>query len=102
MKTNKYSISWNDSIIQELQEDEEFSREYLNGALENYLETGNFNYLYKGLERVIKARGSVSQFAREANLDRTNLYAIFNNKKKPQLETIAKILNQLGYSLKIA
>lgn len=102
MKKYKNSTSWDECLVQSLNEDEEFSKEYLNGALENYLETGNFNYLYKGLERVIKARGSVSQFAKKANLDRTNLYAIFNNKKKPQLETIAKILNQLGYSLKIA
>lgn len=97
----KNSISLDEFMTEQLK-DEELSREYLNGALENYLETGDFKYLFKGLERVIKARSSVSQFAKEANLDRTNLYALFNNKKKPQLTTIVKILNQLGYSLKIA
>jgi DNA-binding phage protein len=45
---------------------------------------------------------SVRQFAKEAEIDRTNLYDLFKGKKKPQLKTVLKILAKLGYTLKIA
>lgn len=98
---DKYSVSWDDFMTQELQ-DEEFARAYLNESFMGYVKSGNFNIFFKSLERVIKARMSVVQFAKEAEIDRTNLYALFNGKKKPQLKTVLKILAKLGYTLKIA
>jgi len=97
----KHTIS-HDEFMNMALADPEDQREYINASLEEYLEDGDFNMFYKSLERVIKVRDSVSNFAKKTELDRSNLYAIFNSKQKPQLETIAKILKELGYTLKVA
>jgi probable addiction module antidote protein len=97
----KGSIPWEEFLIRELQ-DEEFAREFLNDSFMEYIKGGSFNAFFRSLERVIKARMSVRQFAKEAEIDRTNLYDLFKGKKKPQLKTVLKILAKLGYTLKIA
>lgn len=100
-KKDKHSVSWEEILIRELQ-DEEFARDFLNDSFMEYINGGNFNMFFRSLERVIKARMSIRQFAKEAELDRTNLHALFSGKKKPQLKTVLKILTKLGYTLKIA
>jgi probable addiction module antidote protein len=90
-----------DLIIKELQ-NEEFQKEYLSEVLSDYLEDGDFSPFFRALEQVVKARCSVSKFCKEADISRTNLYALKNGKKKPQLETILKIFKALGFSLKVA
>lgn len=100
-KVDKYSTSWDDYMTKQLQ-DEEFARDYLNESFMDYINDGNFNVFFRSLERIVKARMSVRQFAKEAEIDRTNLYDLFKGKKKPQLKTVLKILAKLGYTLKIA
>lgn len=100
-KQYKHSVSWDEILIRQLQ-DEEFAKDFLNDSFMEYINGGSFNAFFRSLERVIKARMSVTQFAKEAEIDRTNLYALFNGKKKPQLKTVIKILSKLGYTLKIA
>lgn len=97
----KASVPWEEILIRQLQ-DEEFAQEFLNESFMEYINGGSFNAFFRSLERVIKARMSVTQFAKEAELDRTNLYALFKGKKKPQLKTVIKILSKLGYTLRIA
>lgn len=98
---DKYSTPWEDILIRQLQ-DEEFAKEFLNDSFMEYINGGSYNAFFRSLERVIKARMSVRQFAKEAEIDRTNLYDLFKGKKKPQLKTVIKILAKLGYTLKIA
>ena len=80
----------------------EFQKEYLNLSLAEYIADGDFNKFFKSLEKVIKSRESVSSFAKKVNIDRANLYTLFNGEKIPRLDTIAKILKELGYTIKIA
>lgn len=75
---------------------------YLNAALELYIEEGDFNAFYRSLEYVVKAQGTLSEFAVKTGLSRTNLYNIFQSKKEPKIQTIAKILKELGFSLQVA
>lgn len=82
--------------------DTEFQKEYLNLSLAEYITDGDFNKFFKSLEKVIKSRESISSFAKKVNIDRTNLYTLFNGKKVPRLDTIAKILQELGYTIKIS
>lgn len=91
-----------DDYLYEKLKDKEFAKEYLNASLESYLEDNDFSEFARSLEFVVKANESVSQFARESGLNRGNLYGIFNNKKKPQFETIITILVKLGFQLKVA
>lgn len=82
--------------------DYEFQKEYLNLSLAEYITDGDFNKFFKSLEKVIKSRESVSSFAKKVNIDRANLYTLFNGEKVPRLDTIAKILKELGYTMQVA
>lgn len=98
---DKYSVTL-DEFMTDMLQDEELAKDYLNDSFMNYIEDGNFDRFFKTLERVVKARMSMREFAKQAKLDRTNLHAIFNGKKKPQFRTVLKILHKLGYTLKVA
>ena len=100
-KLRKNSIPYNE-LEEKYMENTEFQKEYLNLSLEEYLTDGDFNKFYKSLEKVIKSRESISSFAKKVNIDRSNLYTLFNGEKVPRLDTIAKILKELGYSIKVA
>jgi probable addiction module antidote protein len=93
--------NYEDLVMKDLQ-DEEFQKEYLSVSLESYLKDGNFNAFFRALERVVKVRCSVTEFCKNAKIDRTNLYALIRGERKPQLETILKIFNELGFTLKVA
>ena len=82
--------------------DIEVQKEYLNLSLAEYISDGDFNKFYKSLEKIIKSRESVTSFAKKVNIDRTNLYTLFNGEKVPRLDTIAKILKELGFSIQVA
>ncbi len=91
-----------ETLEKKIMGDPEVQKEYLNLSLEEYLTDGDFNKFYKSLEKVIKSRESISSFSKKVNIDRANLYTLFNGKKVPRLDTIAKILKELGYSIKVA
>ena len=82
--------------------DIELQKEYLNLSLAEYINDGDFSKFYKSLEKVIKSRECVSSFAKKVNIDRTNLYTLFNGEKVPRLDTIAKILKELVFSIQVA
>ena len=90
-----------DFIIEQLQ-DEQFQKEYMNQSLSEYIEDGNFNAFFRSLEYVIKSRDSISGFCDKVGLDRTMLYEVFKGERVPKVDTLAKILKALGYSLKVA
>lgn len=106
MKFDKNKLITNTKSYNEIAEknmsDIEYQKEYLNISLEEYITDGDFNKFYKSLEKVIKSRESVTSFAKKVNIDRTNLYTLFNGEKVPRLDTIAKILKELGYTIKVA
>jgi len=100
-KLRKNTIPYNE-LEKKYMEDYEYQKEYLNLSLEEYITDGDFNKFYKSLEKVIKSRESISSFAQKVNIDRSNLYTLFNGEKVPRLDTIAKILKELGYTIKVA
>ena len=100
-KLKQNTISY-DELAEKHMLDTEFQKEYLILSLAEYVEDGDFNKFFKSLEKVIKSRESISSFAKKVNIDRTNLYTLFNGKKIPRLDTIAKILKELGYTIKVA
>lgn len=88
-------------LMKELNSPEAIS-EFLNASLEMYLEDGDFNGFYRSLEYVIKAQDNISGFAKKTKLSRATLYDIFNGRKEPKIQTIAKILAELGYKIQVA
>lgn len=97
----KHGIPLEDYLNEYLQ-DPENSRGFLNASLESYTEDGDFKAFMHSLELVLKSRQSVLSFAKETKLSRTNLYEIFKGNRTPNLHTLLKILEKLGYTLKVA
>lgn len=94
------SISFEDFMSEELQ-DVEFQKEYLRFNMEDYAKNGDYSLFFKSLERVVKARTSVSKFAESININRSNLSNILKGKVQPSFDTTMKILRGLGAEFEI-
>lgn len=101
MKNLKHTVDLENYIINDLKSDEDIKL-YLNASLKDYLDDGDFNSFCRALEIVIKAKDTVSSFAKRVGMSRSHLYSLFNNEKEPKFSTIAKIFHELGYELEIA
>lgn len=101
MNKMKNTLDLEDFLVNDLKSDEDI-KSYLNANLKDYLEDGDFNSFYRALEIVIKAKDSISGFAKKIGMSRTHLYSIFKSEKEPKFSTIVKIFQELGYELEIA
>jgi|GluameStandDraft_1065615.scaffolds.fasta_scaffold00259_59 probable addiction module antidote protein len=97
----KNSISFEEGFC-EIFNTEEDLKDYLTFAFEEYLQDGDFNVFCRSLELVIKSRDTINGFAKKVDLSKMGLYNIINGKKEPKIRTLAKILKELGCTLKIA
>lgn len=95
MKNQKFD----DYIIARLSSDKAFATEYLNNALEEYSEDLDSDALALTIKRLVKAQGSVIDFSKNADINREHLYRIFNSKAVPNLNTLFKIILNLGFKL---
>lgn len=91
-----------ESLVMETLTTEEDIKEWLTANLEAYIEDGDIKAFVRCLEYAVKAKDSISGISRKTGISRSNLYAIFKGEVTPQLNTIAKILKELGYTLKVA
>ena len=91
-----------ENVFCEIVNDKEQLRDFLNIAFEEYLEDGDFNSFYRSLELVIKSRDTMQNFANKVELSKMGLYNVVKGKKEPKITTLAKILKELGFSLKVA
>ena len=91
-----------DDFMQEKLKDKDFQYAWLRQTIEDYTKDGDFATFYRAIERVVKARTSVSELARQLKMDRSNLSEILNGKKEPKMQTAIKILNALGYELTLS
>ena len=101
MKDLKHTIDFENYLINDLKSDEDIKL-FLNASLKDYLEDGDFNSFYHTLEIVIKAKDTVSNFAKRIGMSRSHLYSLFKNEKETKFSTIAKIFKELGYELEVA
>jgi len=95
MKNQKFD----DYIISRLSTDKEFATEYLNSALEEYSKDLDSDALALSIKRLVKAQGSVIDFAKVSDINREHLYRIFNSKAVPNSNTLFKIILNLGFKL---
>ena len=97
-KIKSMTISHED-FMQEQLKDEEFQYEWLRQSIEDYIQDGDFAVFYRSIERVVKARTTISQLARDLKMNRGNLSEILNGKVEPKMQTAFKILKGLGYEI---
>ncbi|MCI1274364.1 MAG: helix-turn-helix domain-containing protein [Clostridiaceae bacterium] len=91
---------WND-IMEENFQKEGYSELYLEIAIEDYEKDGDATALMLAIKRIADAKGGVKALSERSNLNKQNLYKIFNNKTSPRFDTLSKILKALGYSFSI-
>lgn len=92
--------SFEEHLQDELQ-DKEFETGYLRLCLTDYAESGDYILFFKDLERVIKARTTVSQLAKDIDMNRSNLTNILKGKVNPSFDTTMKILRGLGAEIEL-
>lgn len=78
-----------------------FEREYLRLCLADYSQDGNYAMFFKELERVIKVRTTISQLAKDLEMNRSNLSNILKGKVQPSFDTTIKILRGLGAEIEV-
>ena len=93
-------ITFEDHIMQELQ-DSEMQKEYLRLNIEEYVKSGDYTLFFKALERVVKVRTTVSQLAKDLDMNRSNLSNILKGKVQPRFYTTMKILRGLGAEIEV-
>ncbi len=73
---------------------------YLNAVIEEMGDDPRL--LMKALRNVAKARGGVSELARQANLDRVALSRTLSGQRNPRLDTLAKVTGACGVKLRFS
>lgn len=92
---NKITEKYEKNLLEDLLDPTE-AAEYLKAALEE----GDQEIFLMALRDVANAKG-ISEIAREANLNRENLYRILSNKGNPKLASLASVLRSLGLRLSV-
>jgi probable addiction module antidote protein len=73
---------------------------YLEGGLEDIIYENDNSFLLKVINALARAEG-MTQIARELGITREGLYKSLSPNGNPSFETVIKLLNVLGLSLKI-
>jgi probable addiction module antidote protein len=90
----KVTVSdWDPAEIIETKED---VIAFLNGSLQE----DDSEFLLKTIGYIARSKGMV-QLARELNLNRKGLYKAFSEKGNPSFLTVVKVLDNLGFRLKV-
>ena len=91
-----------DDFVNEWLKNKDNQNIFLRDSLLEFSEDGDYTEFFRSLEQVIKARTSVKQFAQAIGMQRTQLVDLLHGKTKaPTITTINKVLDGLGYEIKI-
>ncbi len=95
---NKKTIDYQEQLLKTLKKDSELSVAYLNTALED----DDPRVFLLALRNVIEANDDTfASVAKQAHLNRENLYRMLSTKGNPKLTSITSLLNTLGLQLTI-
>ena len=90
------SRNYQDSLIAALRDPQEAAA-YLDAALES----GNRAAFLLAIRNVINALGGMTQIARNTGLNRENLYRVLSEHGNPELNSLEKLLKELGLRLAV-
>ena len=81
--------------------DPERARGYLQLALEEFQEDGDMEAFLTALRSVAQAQGGIAQLTDQTGINRQHLYKALSNKGNPKLDTLTRILQGLGFRLRL-
>jgi probable addiction module antidote protein len=93
--------TFDEVLVEQLQEDPEFAQLYLKGSLEKYEKNKDAFYLLHSLKCIAKARVGMTELSRKSGLSRQSLYRIFKAEVPLRFDTLDAILNALGFRLSV-
>ena len=86
----------------ELFKNSDLAKAVLDDEIEEFNKTGEIQYLSKVIEDLLKYSNiSITEIQKTTNISRPSVYNIIKNETNPKFDTIQKILNILGYQLKV-
>lgn len=88
--------------LKEALKDEEYQKMYLNACIQEFINDGDYDLFFASLEKVVRARMTISELSAKTGITRKALYEMFRAERVPRLDTIGKLLKELGYTLQIA
>jgi probable addiction module antidote protein len=68
--------------------------------LEAAIEENDPEFLLRTIGHIARSKG-MAQLAKELDLDRAGLYRAFSKKGNPSFLTVTKVLNNLGFQLRV-
>jgi len=90
----KRGESYKDDLLNDLRNDPDYAAEYLTAAHADSKEA-----FLVALRDVAEARKGMKRVAKEAKVNRENLYRALSKRGNPRIDTIDSILNALGLQL---
>jgi probable addiction module antidote protein len=89
--------NYRDVLIEELRNNPEEAKSYLEVALDEYEEDGNSEAFLLALRTVAEAQGGIAVLAKKIDMSRQSLYKALSAQGNPRLNTIDSILHGLGF-----
>ena len=102
-KIKKENIRF-DADVKECLQDVNEQALWLQVALDEYLQDGDFDAFYMALEKVIEVRNiSVRKMSKDLELSRSNIIKLLDGQTKtaPKIDTLVKIFDYLDFEIKI-
>ncbi len=94
----KKSASYDEFLFEQLRDNPDFTKEYLNEALHE----DDPAAFYLAVKNVIQAGAGMAQTAQDADLNRESLYKALSGKRSPEWATMRKVLHALGFELAVS
>lgn len=88
-------------LIESLKDDNE-AEAYLQVALEEYDEDGDYEAFMLALKNLAEAKGGINELSKKTHLNRQNLYRVLSKSGNPRLGTLSNIIHALGFRLTVA
>lgn len=87
--------------MEALKDDNE-AEAYLQVALEEYDEDGDYEAFMLALKHLAEARGGINALAKKTHLNRQNLYRVLSKSGNPRLDTLSNVIHALGFKLTVS
>ena len=100
-KENQNTVSYHEELIKSLKDPAE-AEAYLNVALDEYDQDGDYEAFMIALKNLADATGGINELANKTHLNRQNLYRVLSKNGNPRLDTLSAIIHGLGFKLAVA
>ena len=92
---------FDDLLINMLKTDKDFLQEYINQAINDYMETNNKELFLLCLNNIVKSCGGVSELSKKTGKTRQAIYHALSANGNPTLDTFFSIINNLNFKFNL-